>query len=200
MYNLFREIPVGKTYNALIAEDPNVKQEIQDLANSIGWNNLSHEEKMIAIKFRAYPNSITGAATVVAYLMGVGYTQGTATELLIRQGAQDQIKLIKSCAFKGTHEKLYMILGTYLSIPDQAALNALVQTLLTKYIGKGLRGTTDGQDGLEGLYDFILGTVGTAYETVNIASQGYVMQNGDPDTTNFISDLMNWLKYQKSNF
>lgn len=189
-----------KYWSETIEEYGIARQAIHTLAHSIGWEELTHAEKMVAIKYRAYPNADSTAAIVVGYLMGLGYTQGQAAGLLIQNGAQDQVKLIQSCTFKGTHQNLYMILGMYLSISDQGALNGLVETLLTKYMGKGLRGTKDGQDGLEGLYDFIEGTEGTVYETVNISTQGYVMQNGDPDTNNLIADLMDWLKYQKTNF
>lgn len=174
--------------------------EIQDRCREAGWSALSDEEKSIAIKYRAYPNSDIGAAQVIVYLMSKGYTQEQAVGRLIKEGAIEQERLIESCRYRGTNKILFMIVGKYLSIPDQSDLNELVSELLNNFIFRGQRGTKDGQDGNEGLLDFIEGTVGTSYEITNLMSQDYQMTNGDPDATNLKNELANWFRYGKHEF
>ncbi len=228
MWNLFREIPVGKTYAGLIAESPNVNFDyfvslnamepntdklesiedwdkywvgtpeqyavtriaIQVRAQAVGWATLTHDEKMVAIKYRAFPDDVVTAGTIVGYLMGIGYTQAEAVGTLIQAGAAEQTNLIKACHARGTSPVLFMIVGKYLALPDQADLNELVDSLLNKFLFRGLRGTLDGRDGNQGLFDFIEGTAGIT----TLADQLYVMQNGDADMSNFIAELMNWLR------
>lgn len=237
MWNLFRVMPSGKTYTALVSEDPNVKFDyviseetslsghdnvtsdiasweayslggdyqiarsaIHTIAKTTTWANLSDEEKMTSLKYRAFPDTDTSATTVVGHLMSKGYQQHEAVALLITNGAKEQAKLIENCRYRGSSPILYMIIGKYLSIEDQANLNEIADIMLNKYMFRGLRGTLDGQDGNVGLFDFIEGTTGTVYEVVNLMSQNYTMINGDADATNLITDLMNWFRHGKTEF
>jgi hypothetical protein len=234
MWRLYRELPAGKTYAELMAEDDQVEfnyfvstnptepnaEEVTDIklwdkyhsetpqqygvcrtaiqtsVLATGWTNLNHEDKMLALKYRAFPNATVDTATVFGYLMAQGNTQPEAAQILISFGAIEQARLIEACQFRGSHPVLFMIIGKYLSIEDQADLNELVDTLLNKYMFRGLRGTLDGQDGNVGLFDFIEGTAGDT----NLAAQGYTMLTGDTDSTNLINELMDWLRHGKSDF
>jgi hypothetical protein len=185
------------TYYSETTEEYGIaRNEIHSIVETTTWDNLSHDEKMVAIKYRAYSDS----TAIVMYLMGIGYSQVQAEGLLIQQGALEQVKLIEVCKERGTSYILYMIIGKYLSIGDQADLNTLVENLLFKYTEKGLRGTHDGRDGNLGIYDFLEGTVGTSYEIINIMTQGYTMQNGDSTAINLKNEILDWLRHGKHNF
>ena len=176
------------------------RQKIHEILHAKGWDNMSTEERFVAIKYRAYPNTETSAAAIVGWLVSVGYTPVQAQGFLLKSGAEELSRLIRNCQYRGSHTTLWMIIGMYLSLTDQIHLNELVDGLLGKYSNKAIRGINYGSPDQAALFDFIEGTAGTQYETTNLMSQGYTMQNGDPDASNLVAALIAWLHWGYSPF
>lgn len=160
------------------------------------WAAMSDEEKRFLCDWYIRPTGTdkpTDSANKVAFLMGTGLSQAQAVEVLQDAFAKWHVEEINSCVARVNSEKFYKIIATYLSTVDAADFAEVGQNSYIKYFTQAIRGVNDSDTG-EGLFDFIESTAGTSFEFAGLAQQGYTMQNGDPDMTNFITDLMDVLR------
>ncbi len=165
---------------------------IRDKVYAEDWADLTDAEKDIAIALDIGNNS----SDKVAYLMSKGDTLNEAKGKLIQAFSKTHTPTVQSCRERGEHENLYAIVPKYLSQGDSADFFRLIQELWSQYINQAIMGVNDGHAG-EGLFDFIESTVGTSFENAGLEQQGFVMQNGDADASNFITELMDWFRLRK---
>lgn len=167
--------------------------------NTLTWDNCSDEDKDFIIDLTIKEDSKVAAVSdgeKVVYLMGKGNSQGEAILILQKNFAKHHILDAEDCRARGKAVDVYEIVSKYLTLPDATDFLRLVQGLFSNYKEEAIKGTLDGNVGI-GFYDFIESTPGTAYEFSGLDSQGFSMNNGDTDMTNFINELMTWFRIGK---
>lgn len=163
---------------------------IRDAAEAQTWASLSDEDKDICIELDVLDNS----TDKIVYLMSKGHTMIEARSILIERFGVVHHEAIRSSRNRAEYKSAYQIGANYLNTPDFADFFRLIETLYGEYVNQSIFGTTDGQGGV-GILDFFESTPGTNYEFAGLAEQGFVMQNGDPDASNLVTELSNWFRY-----
>ena len=169
---------------------------VADAAQTKTWNAMSGDEKRFLCDYYIRPNGTdkpTDQMNKVVYLMGTGMTQPQAAEVLQDAFAKWHAEEIKACASRVNSEKFYKTIAKYLNTVDASDFAEVAQNSYIKYITQAIRGVNDSDTG-EGLFDFIESTAGTSFEFAGLEAQGYTMQNGDLDMSNFIAELMDVLR------
>ena len=142
-------------------------------------------------------DELTDASNKVTHLMATG--QATNVEgarlIIVNKWASHHILDIVSCGERAKALRLYVEVGTYLSISDASDFFTTVENLYVAFRDQAIKGTNDGSEA--GLFDYIESTPGTVYEFAGLASKGYLMQNGDADEINFISAIMEVIRFGK---
>ncbi len=164
------------------------------------WTNLTNVERDFMIELYLKETAITEAQdsiNKVTHLISTG--QATTTEearlIIVAKWSEHHILDIGSCEKRAKALKLYLEVGTYLSIADATDFFTTVENLYFGYEKQAIKGTNDGSE--TGLFDYIESTIGTVYEFAGLESKGYTMQNGDLDETNFIIAIMDVLRNGK---
>lgn len=177
------------------------KEILRNCIDSVTWANLSDSQKNECIKTYTKESAIdkpTDDTNKVVHLFATGQVPNgntaAASAFLVKAFASHHTIEIEATRSRIYNEKLYEIVGTYLSIPDASDFFLSVESLFIAYANEAIRGTNDGSV-VAGLLDYIESTPGTAYENAGLASKMYVMQNGDADMTNFISELICVLRH-----
>lgn len=152
------------------------------------WITLTNDQKIMAIDHNIGTNTLEK----VQHLMSLGLSQVEASVRLQKAFARHHVKEVEACRGRSISETLYVIVSKYLDIPEGAEFFGLTQNLYDKYVTQAIFGTEYGNSGL-GLMDFIESTPGTIYENAGLEQQGFTMQNGDADSSNFVVELVNWL-------
>ena len=161
------------------------------------WGVLSDAEKDFIIAIYAKETAITEAVDAtnkITYLITSGKVSTTEEGriFLVNSWADHHILDIVSCGQRATAVRLYSDIGVYLTLADTSDFFTTVENLYFAYERQAIKGSLDGSE--VGLFDYIESTVGTVYEFAGLASKGYTMQNGDPDETNLISDIMSIIR------
>lgn len=160
------------------------------------WAAMSDDEKRFLCDWYIRPTGTdkpTDQTNKITFLMGLGMSQAEAAGVLQDAFAKWHVAEINSCVARVNSEQFFKVIATYLSTVDASDFAEVAQNSYIKYFSQAIRGVNDSDTG-EGLFDFIESTAGTSFEFAGLAQQGYTMQNGDPDMTNFISDLMDVLR------
>lgn len=162
------------------------------------WDNLTYDERDFIIKLNVWETTGTKDeynAKKIAHILERGYASDlvSAKAYLTSHWARHHILDVKACVSRAESAKLFEVVGKYLSIDDAEDLFATTSNLYLKFIKQAVKGTLD--DSPLGWFDYLENTPGTVYEFAGLTSKGYVMQNGDPDETNFISDIMGVLRH-----
>ena len=168
------------------------------LPTPILWADFTNDEKDFLIEAYIRETGVTSAddgTRKVTHLMTVhGMSLDDAKAKLQDVWAVYHQKEIASSKTRASSKTIFRILAKYLSLADAADFTNVIEHPYYMYTTQAIRGTNDGETGV-GLFDFIESTPGTIYETAGLAQQGYTMANGDPDMTNFISELMDVLRH-----
>lgn len=173
-----------------------VRDCIRLILNTSVWTTLTVEEKYATIDFYTREDGITiedDNSRKILFLISEGYTQEEAKDYMQTAWAEFHKEEIKACYKRAYNKTIFKVFSKYLNLEEAADLTRVIQDLYYMYTTQGIKGTKDGHAG-EGLYDFIESTPGTSYETAGLEQQGYTMQTGDPDTTNFVAELMDVLR------
>jgi hypothetical protein len=164
------------------------------------WVNLSNSEKDFMIDLylkEAAISQVTDDTNKATHLITTG--QATDAEsvrlLIVDRWSKHHILDVESCRARANALKLYISIGTYLSISDATDFFMTVENLYVGFRDQAIKGTQDGSE--EGLFDYIESTVGTVYEFAGLSSKGYAMQNGDLDELNFIAAIMDVIRHGK---
>jgi hypothetical protein len=164
------------------------------------WANLTDDERDFMIELYLKETAITEAqdsTNKVTHLISTG--QATTTEearlIIVDKWSKHHVLEVEACEKRAKALKLYLEVGTYLSISDATDFFTTVENLYFGYEKQAIKGTNDGSE--TGLFDYIESTVGTVYEFAGLESKGYTMQNGDLDETNFIIAIMDVLRNGK---
>lgn len=172
----------------------------RDILDAKTWSGLSDVERDFMIELYLKETTIddaTDAANKVTHLILTG--QATTTEearlIIVAKWSEHHILDIGSCEKRAKALKLYLEVGTYLSIADATDFFVTVENLYIAFRDQAIKGTSDGSE--VGLFDYIESTIGTVYEFAGLESKGYAMQNGDLDETNFIIAIMGVLRKGK---
>ena len=170
------------------------------LLDATNWASLTNSERDFMIELNLKETVIDQATddiNKVTHLITTG--QATTTEearlIIVNKWAAHHILDISACRERAKALKLYVEIGSYLSIADATDFFITVENLYIAFRDQAIRGTNDGSE--VGLFDYIESTVGTVYEFAGLASKGYTMQNGDLDETNFINGIMDVLRHGK---
>ncbi|MCK5616510.1 hypothetical protein KAR91_82370 [Candidatus Pacearchaeota archaeon] len=157
------------------------------------WGVLSDAEKDFVIEIYAKETALTteaDATNKITYLITTG--QASTVEegriFLVNAWADHHILDVVACGQRATAVRLYSDIGIYLSLSDTTDFFTTVENLYFAFERQAIKGSKDGSE--IGLFDYVESTPGTVYEFAGLASKGYTMQNGDPDETNLISDIM----------
>lgn len=153
------------------------------------WTEMTEFEKAISIELNLAP--LEGNNKVI-WQMSKGMSQSCALDRIYGFFAYNHKRNIESCKNRAEHERVAIIIAKYLGETQGIQFTRTIESLLIQYKEHVVIGTEHGSGGQVGLIDFFNNTSGTVYETAGLANQGYVMQNGDPDTTNFSAELVNW--------
>ncbi len=164
------------------------------------WANLNNSERDFMIELYLKETAITeaeDATNKVTHLISTGQasTSEEARLIIVDRWAKHHVLDVEACQKRATALKLYLEVGTYLSIADATDFFTTVENLYFAYEKQAIKGTNDGSE--TGLFDYIESTPGTVYEFAGLESKGYTMQNGDPDETNFIAAIMDILRNGK---
>ena len=164
------------------------------------WVNLSNSEKDFMIDLYLKETSISQATddtNKATHLITTGQAVDaeSARLLIVESWSKHHILDVESCKARANALKLYISIGTYLSISDATDFFMTVENLYVGFRDQAIKGTQDGSE--EGLFDYIESTVGTVYEFAGLASKGYVMQNGDSDEINFTASIMDVIRHGK---
>ncbi len=161
------------------------------------WAALSNAEKDFTIEIYVKETAITpevDATNKITYLITTG--QATTAEegriFLVNAWAEHHILDVVACGRRATAVRLYSDIGIYLSLADTTDFFTTVENLYFAFERQAIKGSLDGSE--VGLFDYVESTPGTVYEFAGLASKGYTMQNGDPDETNLISDIMSIIR------
>lgn len=172
----------------------------RSLLDATNWVSLTNSERDFMIQLNLKETVIDQAIddiNKVTHLITTG--QATTTEearlVIVNKWAEHHILDISACRERAKALKLYVEIGSYLSIADATDFFTTVENLYIAFRDQAIRGTNDGSE--TGLFDYVESTVGTVYEFAGLESKGYTMQNGDPDETNFITAIMDVLRNGK---
>lgn len=174
------------------------KKYVTEAMNTKTWSSLLTAEKDFItdnyIREDGISSTNDGTRKVV-HLMSPPHlmSQPEAVAYLHNVWAEYHIKEIAACQARATSKTIFLVLPKYLSLMDASDFTNVIQQPYYMYTTQAIKGVNDGEAG-EGFFDFIESTAGTSYETAGLAQQGYAMANGDPDMSNFITELMNVLR------
>lgn len=161
------------------------------------WGALSDAEKDYTIEIYAKETAITpeaDATNKITYLITTGQaaTVEESRIFLVNAWADHHIFDVEACGQRATAVRLYSDIGLYLSLADTTDFFTTVENLYFAFERQAIKGSLDGSE--VGLFDYVESTPGTVYEFAGLASKGYTMQNGDPDETNLICDIMSIIR------
>ncbi len=170
-----------------------IRDQIKEQIGIINWSGCNNVERGIIIDYYVVDETITPSENTtnkITYLMSIkGLSQDESIRYLQDVFGSHHIKDLKSCAKRAESPKLYSVVAKYLDLNDARDFFQTVRNLYIDFKEQAIKGTLDGDVGV-GLFDYIECTPGTIYEYAGLSSKGYVMQNGDTDTINFSSELM----------
>lgn len=169
-------------YGTLICNDYLVyKNAIKDIVEEKGWNNLSNNEKDLAIQYFSYINP----TDAVIYLMTIkGYNQQQAQYYLLEQWHKHHGNLIKACSQRWYYAKL--VVPMFLSFTDSEDLLNTVEPLVFAYNDMGRLGINYG-DKKDGIMDYIEST--NMFYQQGLKENDYTLLIGTWD--NFIQAMKN---------
>ncbi len=164
------------------------------------WANLSNSEKDFMIDLYLKETDVDQATDDInkaTHLITTGQAVDAESVrlLIVDKWSSHHVLDIESCKARANALKLYISIGKYLTISDATDFFITVENLYIGFRDQAIKGTQDGSD--EGLFDYIESTAGTVYEFAGLASKGYVMQNGDPDESNFVAEIMDVIRHGK---
>ena len=141
------------------------KHEIKELVVNKGWNNLTNNEKDIAIQYYSYPD----ATSVVIYLMTVkGMSQQQAQGFMLQQWHRHHGNVIIACKQRWYYVKF--VVPQYLNFTDAEDLFNHIESLAFAYNDMGRLGIDYG-DKTNGIMDYIEST--NAYIGNGLRESGY---------------------------
>lgn len=170
------------------------------LTNKTTWANFSNEEKQRFIdlflndpNLNADPllNQQANDQNKVIFLMGLGYSQAVAQQVLVDSYSEHHVFEIEACTARANASKSTAVVIKYLNISDARDFIETTKSLYDLYADQGIKGVNDGSVG-EGLFDFIESTVGTSFEFLGLEQQGYTLKGGTWST--FKAELMDILR------
>ena len=166
-----------------------VQDQIREAFGKTNWASITNEERQIMIDVS------TGDLDLekVGFLMGQGYTQDEAVQKLKDAWVINYDKNKKACKRRLYSRKMNDVIAKYLTTEDAEDLVHTVRDLIDDYL-LGIRGVAH-QGDTYGLVDYYNSTPGTPYENGLKENKSYIMQNGDPDMTNFVADTLDVLIY-----
>lgn len=146
---------------------------------SKGWNNLTNDEKDLAIKYYSYPDSISA----VIYLMSVkGMSQAQAQGFLLLQWHRHHGGVLNSCKQRWYYVKF--IVPQFLSFVDSDDLLNTIEPLIATLNNIGRQGISYG-DNRDGIMDYVEST--NSFTNQGLRESGYILVNGNYDV--FISKI-----------
>ena len=171
----------------------------QQALNDLTWANATNDQRDLCIYYYLKEDSVddaTDGVNKVTHLITTGQAAdaGEARAKIIKEWSCHHLREKEVASARLYSERLYEVLGSYLSIADASDLFMSVESLFLSYETQVIRGTQDGSH-VAGLFDYLEST--DIYALAGLAAKGYIMQNGDPDETNFVIDLMDVLRYGK---
>lgn len=170
-----------------------MREQVRDIISVVGWSGTSNEERDILIDLYLddpnIPTSGNNTNKIVHLMTTNGLSQVDSIQYLQDVFGEHHIKDIAICKLRADSSKLYSVVAKYLTLDDGRDFFQTVRNLYIDFKEQAIKGTNNGTVGV-GIFDYIENTVGTIYENAGLNSKGYIMQNGDPDETNFISELM----------
>ena len=159
---------------------------IRDMMPSV-WNDCTDFEKAISIELDIlgdYSNE------KIAFQMSKGLSQGFSMSKLFTWFAFNHIRGVASCRSRAEDKQVITIVARYLGEMQAIAFTKIIESLLIQYKEHAIIGTNYGSGTQDGILDFYENTGG--FLNTGLADQGFVMINGDPDTSNFKDELVNW--------
>lgn len=157
------------------------KNSIKEIVVEKAWSGLTNTEKDIAIKYYAYPDSMSA----VIYLMTIkGMTQLQAQGFLLQQWHRHHGNVMNSCKTRWYYVKFTVPM--YLNFDDAEDLLNTVEPLVFAYNDMGRLGINYG-DKRDGIMDYIEST--NAFFGQGLRENGYTLLQGTYD--DFIQSMKN---------
>ncbi len=166
-----------------------IQDKIRESFLLSNWSSITDEEKQILIDVS------TGDVDVekIEFLMSQGKTNNEAIQDLRNSWVFNYEKNKIACKNRLYSRRMNNIVAKYLKIEDSEDLVHTVRDLIDDYL-LGIRGVAH-QGDTYGLVDYYNSTPGTPYSSGLKENKSYIMQNGDPDMTNFIAETLDVLIY-----
>jgi hypothetical protein len=166
-----------------------VKIGIEEQVTAKGWDNLTSDEKDVAIEYHARDRSLTldqNNSNYISHLMSKGMTLEEANAELLRLFFEQNRKSDESCRERWGYVKL--IIPKYMSFQDATNLMINVSGLISLYKNDGILGLNY-WDTIPGIMDYVEST--NDYVGAGLAESGIVLTNGDyPSLIKEIKDLL----------
>ena len=154
-----------------IANDYSViKFAIKEIAEETGWASLTNNEKDLAIKYYAYPDT----TSAVVYLMTEkGMTQAQAQGFVLQSWHKHHLKNIVAYTQRWNYAKFTVL--QYISRADGEDLFNTVKALIDLYIEVGILGF-EYNDNQDGIVDYIYSLHG--FTGQGLEENGYILLQG----------------------
>lgn len=149
------------------------KNEIKNLVNVIGWENLTNVEKDLAIKYYSYTSSTNA---VIHLMMTKGLTQEQAQGYVLRDWHIHHKNVLDTCNQRWYYVKF--IIPQFLNFADAEDLFDTCQTLLFEYTQMGRLGLDYG-DNNDGIMDYLMST--NTFEGQGLEENNYTLLQGNWD-------------------
>ena len=188
------------TYSEKLSRDFAQHREVcRTMLDSVTWVNLTNAGRDEMIRMYLKETSMdeaTDGMNKVTHLITTGQAgdPAAAKAIIVKSWASFHVRDKDAAYARVSSEKTYQVVASYLSVTDATDFFTSIELLFLGYYSQAIKGTEDGSS-VDALFNYIESTVGSIYENSGLASKGYTMQNGDPDMTNFISDLMDILRH-----
>jgi len=170
-----------------------LKTEIKNIEVSLGWNNLSDEDKDLAIKYYAYQD--VSINNVVYYLITKGMSQDQAINYLTQEWHLHHKNLLESCKERWYYVKL--TIAQYLSFSDAEDLFDTCQNLIFAFTESSRLGKNYA-DQKDGIMDYIEST--NAFLNQGLQYTGYTLAKGTwPEFIQALKNVLIYGIYTKNN-
>lgn len=162
--------------------------------NQRKWINLSDEEKDYVISLSLKEDSISELQDIqnkIEHLASIGKIEENDLSrgrfFLIKAWSEHHVKQKAVPRLRLGSQKLYEVIGTYLSVDDATTFFMNTRALFNAYESQGIKGSNDGNS-ISALFNYIEDDDG-------LKSLGFTMQNGDSNMDNFIIGVMDVLRH-----
>lgn len=162
-----------------------IQDRIRELFTVLSWESISNTDKNVLINVSVGDNN----TEKVAYLIQLGKTEQEALGILKEKWSVNYDLNKQACSLRFNSTALNLVISKYLTLSDAEDLEHTTVNLISSYL-RGIRGVVH-RGSTYGLLDYFNSTHGTIYNENGLReNKSYVMQNGDANMDNLVSDIL----------